>query len=417
MMVLTARFVAAAKPGRNKTGAAVRTEYSDGACPGLHLVVQPTGSKSWAFRFRRRTDRKSVKLTIGKVGEDGLSLAGARAAAAAHRHRLEQGIDPAGVTPVTAVTSKTAGGRGDMIEAVIASFLELHAYRNTRRSSARATEGIFNRIVLPAWRGRTVDSIRKRDVIELVEGVAVDRPVMANRTHAALSRFFRWLCERDILTASPCISVPLPSKETARERVLNDDELRRLWAACEAIGGREGACIKLLILTGQRRSEIAKLRWSEVGGDVLELPSERMKGKQPHMVPLSTQAAAIIASMPQLVPQVPKANGYVFGTRVDHFDRIKRELDKRMGEMPKWVTHDIRRSVASGMARIGVAVPVIEKILAHKSGTFRGIVGVYQRHSFLPEMAVALQRWGDHVERLVGGEPAKVVVLHPGKSA
>jgi integrase len=204
--------------------------------------------------------------------------------------------------------------------------------------------------------------------------------------------------------------VPLPSKETPRDRVLNDDELRQLWLAAEAVGGPAGACIKLLVSTGQRRSEIADLRWTEVE-DVLVLSAERMKGRAAHLVPLSTQASAILASLPKLVPGVPRKDSYDFGSPIGHFDRIKRALDARMGETPKWVIHDIRRSVASGMARIGVPLPVIEKILAHRSGTFRGIVGTYQRHSFLPEMTVALQKWGDHIERLVGGKPAKVVKL------
>jgi len=142
------------------------------------------------------------------------------------------------------------------------------------------------------------------------------------------------------------------------------------------------------------------------------LPAARMKGKQAHIVPLSTQAAAIIADMPKLVPQVPRPDGYVWGeSPVGHFHRIKDQLDAHMGDVPHWVVHDIRRSVASGMARIGIAVPVIEKILAHKTGTFRGIVGTYQRHSFLPEMAVAMQKWADHVEQLVTGKAAKVVKL------
>src|SRR5215813_9356432 len=149
MTVLTTRFVAAAKPKRNGAGDTVRAEYPDAACPGLHLVVQPTGTRSWAFRFRRRTDRKSVKLTLGKAGEGGLSLAAARHAAAAIRHRLEQGVAP--VMPVTAVTAESGGGE-DKIEAAVAAFLERHVHRKNRASTARATEGIFNRIVLPAWR-------------------------------------------------------------------------------------------------------------------------------------------------------------------------------------------------------------------------------------------------------------------------
>src|SRR5262249_41407867 len=169
MTVLTTRFVAAARPKRRSAGDVTRAEYPDAACPGLHLVVQPTGTRSWAFRFRRRTDRKSVKLTLGKAGEGGISLAAARHAAAAVRHRLELGMAPATLAmPATPVP----GGGGDKIETVVAAFLELHVHRKNRASSARGTEGIFNRIVLPAWRGRTIGSIRRRDVIDLVESVA-----------------------------------------------------------------------------------------------------------------------------------------------------------------------------------------------------------------------------------------------------
>jgi len=302
---------------------------------------------------------------------------------------------------------RAAGARGDdTVGRLAEQFIEKHAKRHTRPNSIRATEAAFRNIILPAWGRRTAHEIARRDVIELLDGVAADRPILANRTRAVLSRFFGWLCERDIIAASPCVGVKPPSAETVRDRTLDDDELRRLWLASDTVGGKAGAYTKLLILTGQRRSEIAHLRWSEVGSDALELPAERMKGKRAHIVPLSTQAAAIIAAQ-------PKVDDFVLGSWrwAGNSHHVKRALDAHMGDTPKWVIHDIRRSVASGMARIGVAVPVIEKILAHKSGTFRGIVGTYQRHSFLPEMAAALQRWADHVERLVGGKSAKVVKL------
>jgi len=235
---------------------------------------------------------------------------------------------------------------------------------------------------------------------------------MANRTRGVLSKFYNWMCERDDDLVSPVIGVKAPASENVRERVLDDGEIIRLWKACDAIGGREGACIKLLILTGQRRSEISHLRWREVGSDVLELQAPRMKGKRAHTVPLSTQAAAIIANMPKLVPGVPQPDDYIWGqSPVGHFHRIKDRLDELMGDTPKWVTHDIRRSVASGMARIGIAVPVVEKIMAHRKGTFAGVVGVYQKYSFQPEMAVAMQKWADHVEQLVTGKTAKVLKL------
>jgi hypothetical protein len=141
--VITHRFVESVRPK------AMRAEYPDAGCPGLYLVVQPSGSRSWAFRFRH--NGVNGKKTLGNAGEGALSLSAARAMAAAHRHRLERGI---AVTPVTSVTPKAEGGE-DKIETAVASFLELHAYRKTRASTAWATERFFNRVVLPAWRGRS----------------------------------------------------------------------------------------------------------------------------------------------------------------------------------------------------------------------------------------------------------------------
>jgi integrase len=384
----------------------VRYEVSDPGARGLRVVVQPSGRRSFAVRYRNAAGR-ARKLTLPA----GITLPAARKLAADALLEVAQGRDPG--------TAKRdarwdAGARaGDTVERLAAQFIEKHAKRHTRPNSIRATEAAFRNIVLPAWGRRTVHEIARRDVIELLDGVAVDRPILANRTRATLSRFFGWLCERDIIAASPCVGVKPPSAETVRDRVLDDHELRRLWLASDAVGGNAGAYTKLLILTGQRRSEIAHLRWSEVDGDVLALPAERMKGKQAHVVPLSSQAAGILASMPKITPQVPRPDDFVLGgwRWAGNSHHVKRALDAHMGDTPKWVVHDIRRSVASGMARIGVPVPVIEKILAHRSGTFRGVAGVYQRHSFLPEMAAAMQRWGDHIERLAGGKPAKVVKL------
>src|SRR5262245_34248420 len=378
---------------------AVRYEKPDPGARGLRVVVQPSGRKRFAVRYRNAAGR-ARKLTLPA----GITLAAARKLAADSLLEVAQGRDPG---TAKRHARRSAGARADdTIERLADQFIEKHAKRHTRPASIRATEGAFRNIILPAWGRRTVHEIARRDVIELLDGVAADRPILANRTRAVLSRFFGWLCERDIIAASPCVGVKPPSAETVRDRVLDDNELRRLWLASDAVGGNAGAYTKLLVLTGQRRSEIAGLKFSEVEGDALALPAARMKGKQAHVVPLSSQAAAIIAAQ-------PKVDDFVLGgwRWAGNSHHVKRALDAHMGKIPKWVIHDIRRSVASGMARIGVPVPVIEKILAHRSGTFRGIVGTYQRHSFLPEMGAALQKWGDHIERLVGGKSAKVVKL------
>jgi hypothetical protein len=383
----------------NLKSRAVPYEVPDPGARGLRVVVYPTGRKSFIVRYRNAAGR-TRKLTL----TPGISLAAARKLAGDALLEVAQDKDPAAAKQATRHGARSRAD--DTVEHLAAAFIEQHAKRKTRENSWRATAGIFRNIVLPAWGKRGVHEIRRRDVIDLLEAVAVDRPIMANRTKAALSRFFRWCADHDIIEASPCIGIAAPTREAPRERVLDDAELARLWRATEAIGGREGACYRLLMLTSLRRSEAAHLLRVEVGGnDMLAIGAERMKGRHAHTLPMSAAAAAVISGQ-------PRGGKYVWGdSPIGHFDRIKRELDAHMGDTPKWKTHDIRRSVASGMARIGVPVAVVEKILAHQTGTFAGIVGVYQRHSFYDEMAVAMQKWGDHLEQLVGGKPAKVVKL------
>jgi len=405
-MVLSTRFVEMAKPKRGAGGELVRAEYPDAACPGLYLVIQPSGTRSWAFRFHR--NGKTGKVTLGSAGEGGLPLSAARAAAASHRHRLEQGI----VTPVTLVTP-SAGGGEDGIETAVASFLELHVRRKNRATTARAAEGIFNNIVLPAWRGRTIGSIRRRDVIDLVESVAArGHGYRANRTLAAVGKFFAWCVARDMLTVSPAAGVEPPHVEKVRDRVLSDEELRALWLACEG-DDAFSAAVRILISTGARLSEVGRMEFSELDAEkrIWTLPARRTKNAREHKIPLSSQAWAAIAARPRFA-NCP----YVFSTNakgpVHNWAKAKTRISNKAGlEETGWRLHDLRRTCASGMQRLGVSVPVIEKALNHVSGTFRGIVGVYQQHDYEDEIRIALQRWSYHIEQIVGGQPAKIVKL------
>jgi integrase len=388
---------------------ATRQEIRDGACRALYLIIQPSGRHAWAVRYR--FEGKTRKLTL----DTGLTLAEARKAAMTALHDLERGHDP-GVLKrdAQAKAEKVAADRArDTVEQLANRFLEQHARRKTRRASWKQAEHVFYKIALPAWRGRTVHDIVRRDIRELVENVAATRPVLANRALAHLSKFFNWLCEQDIIAASPCGGVKLPAKETPRDRVLSDDEIKTLWRACDAVGGAAGSVVKLLLLTGQRCGEIVGLRRSEISGDVWTLSPERTKNKQRHQVPLSAQALAIIEAIPGV------DDDYLFTSsetrRLGNMAPAKAALDAHMQPKEPWVLHDLRRTTASGMAALGIRLPVIEKVLNHKSGTFRGIVGVYQRHEYAAEKRDALQRWAEHLTRLVGGKPADNVIPMIGR--
>ena len=401
MTRLTTKLIENVKP------AAIRREISDSGCRGLYLVVQPTGRRTWAVRYRFAGATR--KLTL----DAGLTLAEARKAATAALHELERGNDPAALKfDARAKAEQAAADRErDTVEALVNEFIEQHAKRKTRRNSWKQTEHVFHKIVLPVWRGRIIHDLERRHIRELVENVAVDRPVLANRTLAHLSKFFNWLCERDVIKASPCAGVKSPAKEQARDRVLDDDEIKALWRACAAVGPLAGPAIQLMLLTGQRCGEVVGMKRSEISGDVWTLAPERTKNKQRHEVPLSTQALAIIEALPGV------DEDYLFTSsptrRLGNMAPVKVALDAQMEPKEPWVLHDLRRTAASGMAQLKVALPVIEKVLNHKSGTFRGVVGIYQRYEFAAEKREALQRWGNHVEGLVSGKPAedKVVTL------
>jgi len=403
MAKLTTKFIENIKP------AAARREIPDSACRGLYLIVQPTGRKAWAVRYR--FDGKTRKLTL----DAGLTLAAARQAATAALHELERGADPVALKfeARAAADAASADRKRDTVEHLASLFIEQYAKRKTRKNSWRQAEHVFDNIVLPKWRGRVVHDIARRDIRELVENVAVDRPIMANRALGHISKFFNWLLERDVIAASPCAGIKPPAPENARDRVLSDAEIKALWHACDGIGGAAGPAVKLMLLTGQRCGEVVGMKRSEISGDVWTLSPERTKNKQRHEVPLSAQALAVIEAIPAV------DDDFIFTTSVTHrlgnMSHAKVALDASMKPKTPWVLHDLRRTAASGMAALSIKLPVIEKVLNHKSGSFRGIVGVYQRHEYAAEKRDALQRWANHVEGLVSGKVAdeKVVPMTP----
>src|SRR5262249_4569438 len=291
-------------------------------------------------------------------------------------------------------------------------FVELHCRRANRPRTIEGTQQLLDLHVLPRWRRRLITDITRRDVLDLLDGLVADgRPVAANRALTAIRKMVNWAIGRDILATSPCASVKPPTPEQARDRVLSDVELGNVWRAAEELSGPFGALVKLLILTGQRRDEVARMAWREVDLDarLWTLPKERSKNGQPHDIPLSDLAVALLGSQPRI------SDTFVLTTdgksAASNYGANKRRLDALLpADMPPWWLHDLRRTVASGMARLGVNLPVIEKVLNHSSGSFGGIVGVYQRHDFAGEKRHALERWGAHVADLASGRRSRKVV-------
>jgi integrase len=395
---------------------------------GLYFIVQPSGVKSWALRYRRKSDGKSIKHTLGDF--PAITLKAARSIATELRAEIARGADPHGAK---VVARRHAAEIDDSFEAVVRRYIADRQSRGKRswkwtarllglapngtpetldiiRDGSTDRHGRRRLSLADRWGTRRIGEITDGDIIRATDQVANHAPVAANRLHAVLSAFFAWAKGKRLVAVNPCTDLERPSEEKARDRVLTDDELRKVWLAAGEIGHPHAGIVKLLILTGQRRGEIADLRWPEIDLDerVIHLPKERTKNARAHDVPLSAQALAVIAGLPRLVDV--ELAFTVKRRPFRSFWDLKKRLDEVSG-VTGWTLHDIRRTVASGLQRLGVRLEVTEAVLNHRSGSTAGIVGVYQRHDYAAEKRDALQRWADHVDALVTGRKGEVVTL------
>jgi integrase len=305
-------------------------------------------------------------------------------------------VKPPRGSPSRTVSEGRDPGRpqADSVDTAVEQFLERHARRKYRPSTIREVSRTFQRAVA-AWRGRRLDSITKADVRDLLDSIGA--PAASNQALKQIKRLFNWAVAEDILKSSPLVGLQNPHPENSRDRILTDDELRRVWKAADNAGYAFGDFVKVTLLTGQRPGEVSGMGRDELHGDAWMLPAERVKNKKSHAVPLSRQAMAIIDAAPRVNDQ------YVFshGTKpIRGYHPSKQTLDKASG-VTGWTLLDLRRTCASGLARLGVSIAVIEQILNHRGGSLAGVAGVYIRHQFEKEKREALQLWADHVERLV----------------
>ena len=300
--------------------------------------------------------------------------------------------------------------------AVVDEFLKRHTEEKNGARWAAETRRILERTILPAIGDKAVSAVGKPEIHDMLNAV-IDRgaPIAANRTLAVVKKLYRWALSRGYVDRDPCAGIAKPGAETTRDRVLSDDELADVWRAAEGMGWPFGQAVQMLILTGARREEVGAMRWSEIdlAAKVWTLPAERAKNGVEHVIPLSAGAIGILAGL----PRIGKRDGFVFTTTgktaISGWSRAKANLDdailKAMRKedpkaepAPGWTVHDLRRTVATGLAGLGVAMPVVEKILNHVSGSFGGVAGVYQRFAFADEKRDALDKWAARVAVVVG---------------
>jgi integrase len=404
-----------------------RKEIPDGKIPGLYLIHQPSDAKSWGMRYRLNG---STKLTLGPY--PAIGLATARKLAQEARGKVAGGKDPAAAKRAArAAATAERKTEVDLVQRVVEQFIERYAKPNTR--DWRETRRLLVNEVVSRFGAQRLSQITRAHVHEMLDEI-VDRgaPVGANRVYAQFRKMCRWALSRGIIDHDPCAGVAAPTAETPRDRVLSDDEIRLASNAFEAIGWPFGQIGKLLLLTGARRDEVAGMRWDELdlADRMWTMPKERTKNRREHAIPLTDVAVRLIAGL----PRIEGKEGFVFTTRgrssVSGFSNAKDAIDRailkalkdeaaaRGGDPaavtgpPPWVVHDIRRTVATNLQKLGVRLEVTEAVLNHVSGSRAGIVGVYQRFEYADEKRQALEAWARRLETIVsGGEASNVVEL------
>ncbi len=284
----------------------------------------------------------------------------------------------------------------------MAPILRIYCAEHNRESTARETERLLRVRFIPVWSERDIRSIGRDEVARVLDAIVQrGNPSAANHALAAVRKFFNWCIERGIVETSPCNNISRPGAVVARERVLDDAELAAVWSVTATLGYPYGTIVQLLILTAQRRGEVTGMRWSELdlAKALWTMPGARTKNKRRHVVPLSPLSICILDALPRLHDDLVFPARGRETTNFSGFSKLKRQIDVATG-VDDWTLHDLRRTAATGMAGLGVAPHVVERLLNHVSGTFGGVAGIYNRFEYLDPMRSAAEAWSHHVQAL-----------------
>ncbi len=352
--------------------------YWDATLPGFGVRVSPRGARSFVVMYY--TGKRRRRRTIGR--HPTISLAEARTAA-------KQVL--ASVTLGTHEEEDRTLNVSDALDL----FDDLHCKRRNKAGTRKETMRLLNKHIRPALGSDVVSDIKPRDVSAVVDRL-METPGTALHVFMATRKFFNWCIERSYIDRSPCAAMRPPVKLQARDRVLTDDELTAVYTAAKSIGYPYGPFVQLLLLTAQRRSEVASMRWEHLHGETWTIPADLNKSNRPHTVPLTEPVRQLIESLPQFEsPYVFPARGNLENP-FSGFSKSKRALDNA-SKANGWRLHDLRRTAATKMAQLNTPPHVIERILNHSTGTLGGVAGIYNRFGYLPEMEAALSCWASHL--------------------
>jgi integrase len=352
-----------------------RFDAFDATVRGLGIRIAVSGTKTWFVM--KRVNGRMVRSSVGRYPS--LSLNDARRRAVDVISRMEDGTLP-------------RAEDANRFDQVFEEWLKRDQGGNRRR---RSVELALRKHACPAFKDMMVDTIRKADIIRLLDNITDNgAPIQANRVLAYLRRLFNWCVERDIITSTPVLGVKPPAREHSRDRVLSHQELQDVWAGADKMDYPFGPMIKLLILTGQRLNEVAMAPYDEFYIDkaIWSLPGSRTKNGHAHNVHLPPLAIEIIGNLPKI-----DGSDWLFTTTgttpISGFGKAKRRLDK-LSNTSNWTFHDLRRSFATHVTEtLGCSPVVVDKILNHVSGSVKGVAAVYQRGEYLEERKKTLEKW------------------------
>jgi integrase len=369
------------------------------------------------FVLRKRVAGRYRNITIGRFN-DRFGLAEARKKARQILSDIELKADPAAALP----RPRVRAAAGDTVRGLWPAYKKAKSHLR----KIGEIERVFNRHILPEFGDRAADGITRSEITRFIDDIAQRTPVMARNILSYFSSFYGWALPRlDRLPGNPCRDAGRPPKPKARERVLSEREISHLWHVLEAEGEPFGAAIKLLLLTGQRRNEVFEADRTEfnLSAGTWTITGARAKNGAAHIVPLPAEVLALVKHL------LSKGSGEKLFPARGNLDvgpsgfskamtRIRAALEERAGEpVPHWTLHDLRRTMATGLQRLGVRLEVTEAVLNHVSGSRSGIVGVYQRHDYFHEKKTALAAWEKEVKRLARSNKLKSARLPTARAA
>lgn len=385
---------------------------------GFGLKVSPGGAKSYIVQYRMGgRGARTRRYTIGQHGSP-WTPAAARTEAEHLLQQVRKGVDV-----LHAKRDRERKARDLAFNSYVSGFVDDYLKENWAASWADAKASL-ERHAIPILKDKPLPEISRQDIKAVLDRLKGKTATRRN-LYAVLRRLFRWAVASGDIERSPIEGMEAPALPGKRDRVLSDDELREVMLAADELGYPFGPLVKLLVLTGQRIEELGQANWREFDRKISgwTIPKERAKNRQATEIPLSQMVIEVLDGLAK-GGEWPR-KGLLFTTTgktpVSGYSRAKQRLDKAIGVRAKkaevdppasWRFHDLRRTLATGLQRLGVRFEVTEAILNHVSGARSGVAGVYQRHDWKPEKRAALEAWAAQVASLTSQEPNADNIIH-----